>query len=419
MQDLLEYEQYLSKDFNAGEIANKLLIETNNIQDSEIELETSIKKLQFDIKDINFKIDNNVKNNSKNLIEEFNKIENFNNEIKIIKPSINQLNNSFKRLDNEIIKPYNECIELQFALKKVHQTNKLLRFLTFAIYLINKIEEIDKSENNLSIKPFKNLFNLTILLNEYLNYMKISNSNLKLIKLIKDYNQFSEILIKRCQNLIQIHSKNLLKFPIQEYVTNLNNISNNENNEKSLLNLLSSEILIDNKNFIPLIELIYNASSKHSINLILRNLNNTKYLPGYIKSLEKPAKLISQLEKALKLIKWVDNSDNNIEDNENGITVWNYLILHPNLSSIFYNNDLSNISLLDKYWREIALGVDSGVREVVNKGGPIVRNLKNIKIEIEKSIEFSISSSYGDSFKSDKLEYIMVINSITNFEKRK
>ncbi|KAG0680661.1 hypothetical protein C6P40_004180 [Pichia californica] len=419
MQDLSEYEQYLSKDFNAGEIANKLLIETNNIQDSEIELETSIKKLQFDIKDINFKIDNNVKNNSKNLIEEFNKIENFNNEIKIIKPSINQLNNSFKRLDNEIIKPYNECIELQFALKKVHQTNKLLRFLTFAIYLINKIEEIDKSENNLSIKPFKNLFNLTILLNEYLNYMKISNSNLKLIKLIKDYNQFSEILIKRCQNLIQIHSKNLLKFPIQEYVTNLNNISNNENNEKSLLNLLSSEILIDNKNFIPLIELIYNASSKHSINLILRNLNNTKYLPGYIKSLEKPAKLISQLEKALKLIKWVDNSDNNIEDNENGITVWNYLILHPNLSSIFYNNDLSNISLLDKYWREIALGVDSGVREVVNKGGPIVRNLKNIKIEIEKSIEFSISSSYGDSFKSDKLEYIMVINSITNFEKRK
>lgn len=417
MQDLSEYSEFLSRDFNPGDLANKLLLETNSTQDSEIELETSIKKLNFDIKDLNSKIDDNVKVNSKVLVNEFSQIDKFKDEIQLIQPSINQLNNSFQRLDNEIIKPYNECIELQIALKKVHQTNKLLRFLTFAIYLINKIEEIDKSENNLSSKSFKYLYNLSILLNEFTNYSELSNPNLKLIKLIRDYIQFSQILIKRCQNIIQTQSKNLLQFPIQEYVTN-NNTNNSKkfsDNEKSLFNLLSSSILIDNQRFISLIELIYTSSLKHSINLILRNLNNTKFLPAYIRSIERPSKLIGQLETCLKTIKWTDI--NKSKSNDDDITVWQYLV--NNNISLLFTDELQNIGLLDKFWKEVAIGVDSGVREVVNRGGPILRNLKNIKKEIEISIQNVISNSYGDSFKSDKLEYIMVLNSITNFEKRK
>lgn len=417
MQDnLSEYQDYLSQEFSAGEIANKLLLETNNVQDDEIELETSIKKLDFDIKDLNSKIDDNVRHNSKALIGEFQQIENLSNEIKLISPSINQLNNSFQRLDNEIIKPYNECIELQMALKRIHQTNKLLRFLTFTIYLINKIEEIDKSENNLSTKPFKSLYNLSILLNEFSNYS--NNPSLKSIKLIRDYIQFNQILVKRCQNIIQIQIKNLLKFPIQEYITNNNTIipSISVDIEKSLSNLLSSSICINTeKTTITLIEMIYTTSVKHSINLILRNLNNTKYLPSYINSLEKPSKLVAYLEKCLKSIK------RNPSDSESNVTVWDYLTTSDVNNGTIFNQNLINIGLVDKFWREIALGVDSGVREVVNRGGPIVRNLKNIKQDLENSIEKVVSSSYAETmnpFKNEKLEYRMVLNSITNFERK-
>ncbi|GAV30077.1 hypothetical protein PMKS-003583 [Pichia membranifaciens] len=230
--NLSEYGDYLSKSFNAGELANRLLLETNNTQDSEIELETSIKKLDFDISDLNSKIDDSVRENSGLLIEEFAQVEEFKDEIKKIQPSVNQLNNSFQRLEDEIIKPYNECVNLQMALKKVHQTNKLLRSLTFAIYLINKIEEIDKSENNLSVKPFKQLYNLSTLLRELTSY--INNPSLKLIKLIRDYVQFSEILIKRCQNVIQVQIRNLLKFPIQEYVTNTAGAGSDQDAEKKV-----------------------------------------------------------------------------------------------------------------------------------------------------------------------------------------
>lgn len=301
------------------------------------------------------------------------------------------------------------------ALKKVHQTNKLLRSLTFAIYLINRIEEIDKSENNLSMKPFKQLYNLSVLLKELSSY--INNPSLKLIKLIRDYVQFCEILIKRCQSIIQVQIRNLLKFPIQEYVTNVTVSGNNLDSEKSLFNLLSSKVLLDGENVISSTELIYTACSKHSINLILRNLNNTKYLPSYIRSLERPSRLVAQLEKCMKSIIWIEDST---RDDEPAVSVWDHII-SANISPIF-GEDLNSMGLLDKFWREIALGVDGGVREVVNRGGPIVRNLKNIKGELESAIEQVVGSSYSETeeaFKSDKLEYRMVLNSITNFEKRK
>lgn len=117
-------------------------------------------------------------------------------------------------------------------------------------------------------------------------------------------------------------------------------------------------------------------------------------------------------------MKWVDEfGSGNTE-----VSVWDHL-LSTNASLILGGDEeRQSRGLLDRYWREIALGVDSGVREVVNRGGPIVRNLKNIKGELEKAIGEVVSGSYsemGEPFKVDKLEYRMMLNSITNFERRK
>lgn len=416
--DLGEYEAYLSSDFNAAQLANSLFLETNNSHDSSLDLETSIKKLGFDLNDLNLKINENVKTNSKILIKEFDQIEKLKNETDLLKPSINQLNNSFERLNNEIIKPYNECINLQNALKKIHQTNKILRSLTFIVYLLNKIEEIDKSENSLSTKPFKILYNLSVLLNEFNNYS--NKQSLNLIKLISDYIKFSVILTKRCENIIQFQIKNLLKFQVNDYLNNNNKIElKTENNEKILFNLLASSLLLNNSNFISLIELIYSTSIKHSINLILRNLNNTKFLPSYIKSLELPSNLIATLENFMKNNKWISSSISHISD----ITIWEN-IRNNNLIKIFNIDELNSISLIDKFWRDVALGVDSGVKETVNRGGPIVKNLKLIKDQLEIEIKNVVQNSYkGEEnikiLKTEKLEIRMMLNSITNFEKRR
>lgn len=420
--ELSEYGSYISRNFNAAEIANELLLETNNTTESTIELDTAIKKLGFDSNDVNNKVEANIRANSKTLIEEFNQVKVFKEEAELVRPSVNQLNNLFERLDREIINPYNECMNLQMGLKKIHQTNKLLRSLTFVVHLLSRIEGIDKSENSLATKPCKNLYNLSVLLKEFSGYA--SNSNLNLIKIVRDYVQFSKILTQRCKTVIQAQIKNLLKFPIQQYINAPSNIgipNNSSDNEKLISNLLSSAMLIDNDNLPNHIELIYTASTKYSVNLILRNLNNTKYLPSYIRSLENPAKVIKDLEKSMKSIVWISSEASNLDKDGKDLTMWDYVVKLESFK-LLDTEEMSSISLVDKFWREIALGVDSGVKEVVNRGGPIVKNLKDIKQQLENEVKSVVKNSYTASeslTNTEKLEIRMMLNSVTNFEKRK
>ncbi|CAI8497807.1 unnamed protein product [Pichia kudriavzevii] len=214
--------------------------------------------------------------------------------------------------------------------------------------------------------------------------------------------------MKRCDTVIQYQTKNLLKFPIQEYV-NPAHISTNNPEEKSIFNIISASVSLDIKKATAIIELFYTASSKHSVNLILRNLNNTKYLPPYIRSLERPAKLVSQLEKELKAIKMNDAST----------SLWNFL-LDDEPFVLLTRDEMENISLLDKFWRDVALGIDSGVKEIVNKGGPIVNSLKKIKPQLELEVTKLVTSSYEEcGSQKGKIETRMMVNSVTNFERRK
>lgn len=404
--DLSEYKEYTSASFNSAQHANKLLLETNDPQDSTIDLDTAIKRLGFDLKDISSKIEEMMQTNTSTFVKEFEKVEQLKVKTESVKPSINQLKLSFQRLNDEIVKPYNQCTNLQMALKRIHQTNQLLRSLTYATHLLAKIEELDKSENALATKPFKTLNTLASLLREFSNYIK--KSNLGMIRIIRDYSQFTTILMKRCDTVIQYQTKNLLKFPIQEYV-NPAHISTNNPEEKSLFNIISASVSLDIKKATAIIELFYTASSKHSVNLILRNLNNTKYLPPYIRSLERPAKLVSQLEKELKAIKMNDAST----------SLWNFL-LDDEPFVLLTRDEMENISLLDKFWRDVALGIDSGVKEIVNKGGPIVNSLKKIKPQLELEVTKLVTSSYEEyGSQKGKIETRMMVNSVTNFERRK
>lgn len=347
-----------------------------------------------------------MQTNTSTFVKEFEKVEQLKVKTESVKPSINQLKLSFQRLNDEIVKPYNQCTNLQMALKRIHQTNQLLRSLTYATHLLAKIEELDKSENALATKPFKTLNTLASLLREFSNYIR--KSNLGMIRIIRDYSQFTTILMKRCDTVIQYQTKNLLKFPIQEYV-NPAHISTNNPEEKSLFNIISASVSLDIKKATAIIELFYTASSKHSVNLILRNLNNTKYLPPYIRSLERPAKLVSQLEKELKAIKMNDAST----------SLWNFL-LDDEPFVLLTRDEMENISLLDKFWRDVALGIDSGVKEIVNKGGPIVNSLKKIKPQLELEVTKLVTSSYEEyGSQKGKIETRMMVNSVTNFERRK
>lgn len=350
-----EYDIYEDNGFNATEIANKLLLETNNPQDTKLDLETSNKKLGFCSSDLNLKIENLIKSNTKPFINELEQVEKLKDEVSTVKPSMQQLKSSYDRLDNEIVKPYNECVRLQDALKKINQTNKILRKLSYIMYLIYKIEEIDKSEGSLNSKPLRRLSDLCSLLADL---KEVSNNiDIQSIKIVRDYIEFSKILTNTCENIINIQIRNLTKdVPTEKHVKNL----------MSSIDSLSKIGVFKADKLEKVKAQIFSECLKSSITIILRNLNNTKSLPSYVRNLDKSVKLIVQI----------------------GCSA-------------------------DEFWKELAIGIEPGVKDIVNKGGPIVKNLKLIKNDLETEIKDVVGKSSG------KMETTMMLNSLTNFEKRR
>lgn len=350
-----EYEIYEESEFNAVEVANKLLLETNYPQDTKLDLETSNKKLGFCSSDLNIKIENLVKSNTKPFIDEVDQVEKSKDEVTSVKPSMEQLKLSYDRLDNEIVKPYNECVKLQDALKKLNQTNKILRNLSYIMYIINKIEEIDKSENSLNSKPLRKLSELCSLLADFTEFSK--TVELKSIKIVRDYIDFTKILSKNCENIVNIQIKNLTKdLPSEKHVKNL----------ISSVNSLTKMGVFKSEKLEKVKSQVFSECLKSSISIILKNLNSTKNLPTYIRNLDKSVKLLVQI----------------------GCSA-------------------------DEFWKELAVGIEPGVKETVNRGGPIVKNLKLIKNDLETEIKDVVGKTSG------KLETTMMINSLTNFEKRR
>ena len=179
------------------------------------------------------------------------------------------------------------------------------------------------------------------------------------------------IIVTLFKTLVQINNNinNILKFN-----------DNNSDNDKSILNLVNSSKILNESNFDQLIKQIFNSCLNYSINSIIRNLNNSKNLTKFISSLIKPVMIL--------------------------ITI----------------NEISNSnSKLDEiYWKELSISINNGLREVISRGGPVLKNLVIIREDIISSINKLFEKVYQDENirKTKNIQLQMMINSLSNFQKR-
>ena len=343
------------------------LQETNATDTQILDLQTPIKKLKFELNDLNSNILTIIESNTSIINENFQNLDKLSNELSINK-SFNYLNNSYNRINNEILNPFNQCNEILIAINNINKTNKNLRNLSYLINILSKIESIDKSEKSLSNKPFKNLLNLSKLINEFENNIKLDKNLLK-INIINQYNEYINRVLKNCQLIINNNINSILKFN-----------DDNSDNDKSILNLVNSSKILNESNFDQLIKQIFNSCLNYSINSIIRNLNNSKNLTKFISSLIKPVMIL--------------------------ITI----------------NEISNSnSKLDEiYWKELSISINNGLREVISRGGPVLKNLVIIREDIINSINKLFEKVYQDENirKTKNIQLQMMINSLSNFQKR-
>ncbi|CAI4726287.1 CNT_collapsed_G0046990.mRNA.1.CDS.1 [Saccharomyces cerevisiae] len=213
--DLEDFESLLEPDFDAKQFGNDLLKATNNNDTTILDLNTPLKKLNYDLHEIDSRIDQLMNSNPLEIIELIYKNEHVNSTIVgELKPSLGYMNMSYDRLKNQVLDPYERARKVQLALSKVYQTSFLLRGALLYIHLSNKLNALSKTAQ-LSTSTAINLASLHYQLEITLE----ENKNLKSLRKIKQLDQdivspnkrelitfLSLQMCKECLNSIKIKS---------------------------------------------------------------------------------------------------------------------------------------------------------------------------------------------------------------------
>ncbi|KAF3986566.1 hypothetical protein FT663_04836 [Candidozyma haemuli var. vulneris] len=143
-QAIEDFEAFLEDSFEPTKFAGSLLLATNVADDSELDLATPIKKLQFDANECETRIEQLARSHTAELVDSFTKIESTKNIMgSTVTPSVERVKKSYARIQREIVDPYKEATELNEALKKIHATSTLLRGAGFLILFIQQLQDCE------------------------------------------------------------------------------------------------------------------------------------------------------------------------------------------------------------------------------------------------------------------------------------
>lgn len=423
-----ELKGYYDKLDTYNELLSKAIDDYN--QDNKLFNEYDIKYKRINELELNLI---NLKENEKNLIDKLNEIINLENEDKVVKQlkiNINSLKDDIKDIENELIKLNNNDYESR------------LENLNNEIIL-----------NNEFISNYDPYY-LTNLEKEYENYNKNSNDYNKYQELIKDNENYNEIintltlevnkLEESLDEINEIRKHNVLETFIDYVKTNepcplcgslehpniIKRINNSASDEdikeledkinKFKLNLNSKNTIIENNNkLIEEYKSIINFELLNSdISILLSKINNAKEESiKYNNALAKINTLNSDKNELLKLIsnntKLVTNKTNQITIINNNITFNNKRIIDYNTKLLEFTSGVSLDVLKTKYNDEYKV-ITSNINSLNNEINTIKNNYNNYKRSLEK-LDLNIKNYKLEINKTnDNIKSIMINNNIDN-----
>ncbi|EGV63415.1 Conserved oligomeric Golgi complex subunit [Yamadazyma tenuis] len=375
-QDELEdFEAFLEKDFSTYKFANDLLLATNDRDTTEIDIDTSIKKLTFDIDEVEKRMTSISSQNHESLVANFSEIEHTNNVIKQkITPSLGRVNGSFQKIKSEIIEPFDEAQKMNSALKKVHTTLDLLRGSNFFFLLVSQVEDLEKSvqkddktkKNNDLIKLAKLYKQITELYESERttkeNELRVS---LVTIKIIRDY------------QVVHINKNHQLVNTCMETIVNefSHNTTFTTANIKLQHNLIAYYILQRDR-FLDTLE---RATIAKHVNTISSQLSRSLQSPRNFIVILKEVKTAS-MDFLSKLTTILQSCE--IYRLENTTTLYRILL-----------EEFGSQSLEQIYWSKLVARFKKGIASTMARGGPIAKNLKTYQPGIQNSLKETFNSS--------------------------
>lgn len=380
-EDLDDFEVLLSPGFSASQFCNDLLKTTNRQPSaSELDLETPMKKIRYDLDEVESRIEETIKRSPAHVLDQIYKSKSLKEVAENnLKSSLDYLDISYKRLQNEVLEPYERAQILQSVLSKVHQTSLLLRDGAIYIHLASRIQVIANTKKPYSVSTSLELVN-------YYNQVNMSmgeNANLRSLKLIKELE--ADVVLPVRKELLSHISLTLSKV-----LANLEQVQRHQEDISDLSRALHS---MSRRDFVSTIQKALLAYVTAASQALIRTINSIKDFPVALEDAVKKSQSIDTIELILREVK-VEKTN----------------LLAEYASEVKPKYTKSH----HFFWKKVSEVFKREFETSFNRGGPIGKSLarnQDMIINTIKEKMTDITNSDGDSQDLDvMLQSVSVIN---------
>ncbi|KAI1001508.1 hypothetical protein K3495_g6690 [Podosphaera aphanis] len=388
----IDYELFLSPSFSPSEFANSLVLATNNPTDTPLDLATPLSKVLFDVQEINTNIDSLTTKFALPLLTHTqDQITSGGRIAEEVVSQVGLLNDSYKRLEKEILVRYETAEEIRIIAERLWETARLGRTVGRCLQLGRQLEiqqaEIasldgstkrqQKGDHGALVRCAHTLLNL----NELLSKTGPNSEGYKLDQ-VDVVRTLQSSIITPAEKSIILKSQQIIRefaLPATAYfqITEI---------KARLASALSSLYLLSPTPYSATPETWEPEYLVNALHEYLRNALTSS---------------LAALSRALIALPTLDRTLVEISTRCQNLVALEALLqttlppLHPNLPSVSGQSAnfldpllvrLETTSLPSWFWRTLARGISTRMVELVSKGGMALRVLRSNRSSIIEAI---------------------------------
>lgn len=390
MLELEDFEAFIEEGFDPLKFSASLLLATNVTDDSELDLWTPIKKLQFDSNEVDKRMEKLASANHDLLINNFARIESTRALLDAqINPLTARVKNAFGRINTDIIQPYDDAVKLNGAMKRVHATLNLLRGASFFFLFVQQLQECEKQHESLTdSRDVVRLARLHRQVGDMFTKNVFSSSedpvDLLSLKVVRDY-----------QPIFQVKTAGFTNELSGKITNDLGHHSSFvASNEQLQYSLVALSILDEAE----LLTVLDKGAMSKSIQVALTSLTRSLQSPRNFETVLSEVKQTSAVF-VTTLSELLHNSQLVKPDGR------------PAIGSLLENFEkslaLEGSSIAEVYWTRLTYKFKKNLVATMARGGPIARNLRSHF----SSITTSVAEVLEGKAKDGMTEAVALINS--------
>ncbi|EED23938.1 Golgi transport complex component Cog5, putative [Talaromyces stipitatus ATCC 10500] len=137
----IDYDTFLDPDFSASSFANTLVTNTNNINDTQVDLSTPLSRVLFDVQEIDTHIHNLTTKSALPLLEHTkDRSQSSQRILTQVEEQVSSLADGYQRLEKEVLRKWTSAEEARIAAQNSLQTLRLARAVARCITLGRQLE---------------------------------------------------------------------------------------------------------------------------------------------------------------------------------------------------------------------------------------------------------------------------------------